>query len=130
MEEENYNIFFDVSKRIGKSIPEARKVLGGLNDVALKSYEEALMLYEEVATEIVEVERDINKIEIDLKFCEIQQQKVFKAKGVKTIKEQEQLTKEAMRDVKKHFEGYKEIRDKLRVKRTILECIIRRGEGI
>lgn len=130
VEEENYNVFFDVSGSIGKSIPIARRLLKGFNDFAFNSYEEALMIYEEFAPEVIEVERNIKKIEIDLKFCEIQQQKVFKAKGVKTIKEQEQLTKEAMRDVKKQLETYKELRDKLRVKRTILECIIRRGEGI
>ena len=130
MEEEN--MVYLLRDRISLGIAEAEKLLNlvDLKDVALRSYEEALMEYEEFVPELVEIERNIKKIELDLKFCEIKLQRSYKEKGVKTVKEQEQLTREAMLDVRTQLETYKELRDKLRVKRTILECIIRRGEGI
>lgn len=131
MEEEN--TIYLLRDRISLAIQEAGLLLNLAefeNDVSLKSYDEALMEYEEFAPDLIEVERDIRRIDLLLKVCEIKQQRIFKEKGIKTVKEQEQLTREAMLDVRTKLEGYKEIRDKLRVKRTILECIIRRGEGI
>ncbi len=130
MEEEN--MMYILRDQLKMAIVEAELFvdLVDLKDVSLKSYDEALMEYEENVPEIIEIERDIKRIELDMKVCEIRQQRSFKEKGVKTVKEQEQLTREAMHEVKTLLETYKELRDKLRVKRTILECIIRRGEGI
>jgi len=129
MEEEN--MIYILRDGISLGIAEAERLHGVVKDnIAMHSFEEALLEYEEFAPELVDIERNIKTLELDLKVCEIRQQRLYKEKGVKTVKEQEQLTREAMLDVRKLLEEYKGLRDKLRVKRTIYECIIRRGEGI
>lgn len=127
-EEQVKDLSFDIRDRIGKAIPEAELLLDDveLKDIAFKSREGAMMIYEDedYVSEIIEIERDIKKIELDLKVAEIRQMRYFKEQGIKTVKEQENMTKEVFLETRHLLEDYKEIRDKLRIKKLLLEMVM------
>ncbi len=125
-EEQVKDLSFDIRDRIGEAIPEAEHLLDthGFVDVSLEDRRGAMLVYEDFVPKIIEVERDIKKIELDFKVAEIRQIRYFKSQGIKTVKEQENMTREVFLETRHQLENYKEIRDKLRIKKLLLEMVM------
>lgn len=129
-DEENRDYCFYLEDRIGVLIPQAKKILKhpAMKNPMWLTKKGAIDVLDAVIPSVIHIEREINKIHIEMKQIETVLMREFKANGIKTVKEQESLTREEMREMKVSFESLKEVRDKLRLKRQILEYIIEYGE--
>lgn len=129
-DEESRDYCYELEDRIGKFIPQAEEILKhpGMKNPTWLTKNGAIGVLDAVIPAVIHIEREINKIHIEMKQVETVLMREFKANGIKTVKEQESLKREKMLEMKISFESLKEVRDKLRLKRQIIEYIIEYGE--